>query len=127
MLRFGIRGGAQVMLPSLLSAGLTLALLVATGTSLNLFHLLGLLLVLGLAVDYGVIFAEYGTSEATALFAVLLSVLTTVIAFGLMVTSSAPPLRALGASVSLGIVLALVFSPLSCLSSKPRDSNARLP
>ncbi len=124
MLRFGARNGVQVMLPSLLSAGLTLACLVASGTSLNLFHLLGLLLVLGLAVDYGVIFAEYGTSEATALFAVLLSVLTTVIAFGLMVTSSAPPLRALGASVSLGIVLALVFSPLSCLSSKSRDHNA---
>ena len=127
MLRFGIANGARVMLPSLLSAGLTLAALVASGESLNMFHLLGLLLVLGLAVDYGVIFAENGTSEATALFAVVLSVLTTVMAFGLMVTSSAPPLRALGASVSLGIVLAMVFSPLSCLTSKARESSAKLP
>ncbi|HTF91211.1 MAG TPA: MMPL family transporter [Planctomycetota bacterium] len=127
MLRFGFVDGARVILPSLLSAGLTLALLAATGTSLNLFHLLGLLLVLGLAVDYGVIFAENGTSEATALFAVVLSVLTTVTAFGLMVTSSAPPLRALGASVSLGIVLAMAFSPLSCLTNQARASKPRLP
>lgn len=125
LIRFGPINGLRVMLPSLLSAGLTLAILVATGTDLNLFHLLGLLLVLGLAVDYGVIFAENGTSEATALFAVLLSVLATVMAFGLMVTSSAPPLRSLGASVSLGVVLALVFSPLACLSSPAREAGAK--
>ncbi|HUR28002.1 MAG TPA: hypothetical protein VM509_07440, partial [Planctomycetota bacterium] len=122
--RFGFANGARVMLPSVLSAGLTLALLAASGATLNLFHLLGLLLVLGLAVDYGVIFAEKGTSEATALFAVVLSVLTTVMAFGLMVTSSAPPLQSLGASVSIGIVLAMLFAPLSCLTGRLRERSA---
>jgi predicted exporter len=123
MVRFGWRDGVLVMLPSLLSFGLTLGMLGLCGVELNLFHLLGLLLVLGLAVDYGVIFAERGTSEATALFAVTLSVLTTVAAFGLMVTSSAPPLRALSESVSIGIVLALLFSPLACLSPRTRASS----
>jgi predicted exporter len=126
VLRFGPANGLRVMLPCVLSAGLTLFLLSLDGSSLTLFHLLGLLLVLGLAVDYGVIFAEHGTSEATALFAVLLSVLTTVMAFGLMSTSLAPPLWALGESVSLGIVLAFLFSPLSSLSASrsagPRGS-----
>jgi predicted exporter len=127
LVRFGLRSGVRVMLPSLFSAGLTLAILSACGIHLNLFHMLGLLLVLGLSVDYGVIFAEKGTSEATTLFAVVLSVVTTVIAFGLMLWSSAPPLRALGASVSLGIVLALIFAPLACTRARSRpasDTNA---
>lgn len=122
VLRFGLSRGLRVMLPCLLSAGLTLGLLAVGGAELNLFHLLGLLLVLGLAVDYGVFFAENGTSEATTLFALALSVITTVMAFGLMVSSSAPPLQSLGASVSISIVLALIFSPLACPSPPPSST-----
>jgi predicted exporter len=123
--RFRVLAGVRVMLPSLLSAGLTLGILSLGGAELNLFHVLGLLLVLGLAVDYGVIFGENATSEATTLFAVALSVLTTVTAFGLMVTSSAPPLRSVGASVSIGIVLALLFSPLAAPGARAITGRAR--
>jgi predicted exporter len=110
-LRFGVARGLRVFLPAVLASTATLLLLRACGVELTLFHLLGLLLVLGLAVDYGTFLAESGAEGSTTMLALSLSAVTTVLAFGLMVFSSAPPLRALGASVALGITLSLILAP----------------
>ncbi len=111
MLRFGPRAGVRTILPALVSAGTTLAVLSAFGVPLSLFHVLGQLLVLGLAVDYGAFLAEDRASAETTFEALMLSAWVTVIAFGAMACSSAPPIRDLGASVSVGIILALALSP----------------
>lgn len=110
-LRFGIAHGTRVFLPAALASALTLLVLAACGVELTLFHLLGLLLVLGLAVDYGTFLAESDVAGATTMLALSLSTLTAMFAFGLMMFSSAPPLVAIGASVSLGITLSLFLAP----------------
>jgi len=111
LVRFGVGAGIRVMLPAVIAAGGALALLSACGVDLSVFHALGLLLVLGLAVDYGAFLAESGVRGSTTMQALALTTATTVVAFGAMTLSSAPPLRAIGSSVALGISLALVLAP----------------
>lgn len=110
-LRFGPARGLRVFAPAALASALTLLALAACGAELTLFHLLGLLLVLGLAVDYGTFLAESDVEGATTMLALSLSAVTTIVAFGLMMFSSAPPLVAIGSSVSLGIALSLLLAP----------------
>lgn len=109
--RFGLVAGLQVLLPACIAAGFTLWILVLCGVGLTLFHVLGLLLVLGLAVDYGAFLAESGADSSATMLALALSALTTIVAFGLMAASSAPPLQAIGVSVAIGIALALLLAP----------------
>ena len=113
LLRFGFAHGLRVMLPAVLSASATLVGLHLCGADLTLFHLLGLLLVLGLAVDYGAFVAESGVEVSTTMLALVLSTVTAGLAFGWMAFSSAAPLRAIGTSVSLGLVAALMLAPFA--------------
>jgi predicted exporter len=99
--------------PALLAATATLALLSIAGVPLSLLHLLGVLLVLCLGVDYGIFLVEssHGSDEddAASLLSVVIDCLTTLMSFGLLSASSFPALSALGISTSLGICLSLLL------------------
>ena len=94
--------------PAILGALATAALIAASGTPLNLIHLLGLLLILSLAADYGIFLVESDGDEladASSLLSVSLAALTTLFSFGLLSLSSFPALRALGAATGIGVAL----------------------
>ena len=78
---------------------LTLATLGLLHEPLNLFHVLSLLLVLGLGVDYAIILREGRSHQAV--LAVFLSMTTTLISFGLLGFSSVPFVRSIGITVAL--------------------------
>jgi predicted exporter len=105
---------AVAMLPALLAAGTTAAVVSLGGQPLNLVHLFGLLLILGMGVDYGVFLAESARSGepvgATAL-GLILSCTTSVLGLGLLALSSNPGLRALGATTAVGVVSSLLLGP----------------
>jgi predicted exporter len=120
---------AIALLPALLAAGATAGLISLAGVPLNLVHLFGLLLVLGMGVDYGVFLAESARQQepvgATAL-GLLLSCTTSVLGLGLLALSSNPGLRALGVTTAVGVVSSLLLGPavLSLLAprTKPEAS-----
>jgi len=94
--------------PAILGALATAALIAASGTALNVIHLLGLLLILSLAADYGIFLVESDGDEqadASALLSVSLAALTTLFSFGLLSLSSFPALRALGVATGIGVAL----------------------
>lgn len=99
--------------PAVLGAVTTLALLALAGTGLSLLHLLGVLLVLCLGVDYGIFLVESrragGHDDAASLVSVAIDCLTTLLSFGLLAASSFPALSALGTSTSVGICLSLLL------------------
>ena len=80
---------------------------------MSLLHLLGVLLVLCLGVDYGIFLVEssHGSHEddAASLLSVVVDCLTTLLSFGLLAASSFPALSALGTSTSLGVCLSLLL------------------
>jgi predicted exporter len=107
-----------VAAPALLAGASTLAVFALLGIPINLLHLLGLLLVLSIGVDYAIFLAESearGTEAAVTLSSLILECASTVLSFGLLAASSFPALRALGATTGLGVILSLVLAPVLLL------------
>jgi len=100
--------------PAVLAAGTALALIALSGATIGILHVVALLLILSMGVDYGVFLAESrgdpGGFEAT-LLSVLVACLSTVLAFGLLAMSSSPALHAIGLTVGLGVLLSLLLAP----------------
>ena len=114
--RYGYGGAAAMLLPAVGGGALALALLAWAGVPINLFHVLALLLVMGMGSDYTIFLREARSAEAPALLAVVLATLTAVLSFGLLGFSSTPFLRAIGLvqalGVSFAVILALALRPL---------------
>jgi predicted exporter len=83
--------------------------------SVNLFHLVSLLLVAGLAVDYSLFLNRPATDEADrvrTLLSVSVGAGSTFAMFGFLALSAIPALQAIGLTVTLGILCAYVLSLL---------------
>jgi len=109
----GARKALQVMLPVYAAIAMTVACLMLFGIALSLFHLVSLLLVLGIGLNYSLFFsrAEPGTdSEQGTSLALSVCFLTTFAAFGCLATSRIPVLSAIGLTVTLGCALSLLNS-----------------
>lgn len=105
----------RILLPPLLASIFTLAILVQIQHSVNLFHLMALILVLGIGLDMGIFLTETSGAHQTWL-AVTLSALTSLLAFGLLALSKTPVLHHFG----LTVLLALVFTwLLAAVMRKP--------
>lgn len=107
----------RVLLPMALTTVMILAVLRACGVELNLFHLVALILAAGLGLDYALFFDHAGDGRADqlrTLHALIVCSLMTVLVFFLLALSSIPVLRAIGVTVTLGVlgnfVLALLVS-----------------
>lgn len=108
-------GLARVLFPMALAALSDLALLVAAGERISLFHLVALLMVLGAGVDYSLFFnrpeSDPGAARRT-LHALLVCAFSTVTVFGILAGSELPVLRAIGATVAIGVSASLLFAML---------------
>ena len=103
--RLGLRTAA---LP-LLATGLAFGLLALRGETFGLFHLLGALLGVCLADDYAHFAHADDPAYPQARAAIRLSGLTTAASFAVLMTSAIPAVSALGATVALIVIFALVF------------------
>ncbi|WP_203143244.1 MMPL family transporter [Marinobacter mangrovi] len=92
----------RVMGPPMVAGLLVAGVLSHLGEGLNLFNVLALLLVLGIGLDMG-IFLRESDSSPHIWVAVLLSLLTSLLAFGLLVLSETPILHHFGLTVLLGL------------------------
>ena len=114
-----VKGALRVVLPGWASLLVTLGLLSALGVELNLLHLIALVLVLAMGVDYGIFLADTGRGEAAppALLGIVVACLSTVLSFGLLGLSSMPALRAIGQTVALGVCANALLAPLVAAAS----------
>jgi predicted exporter len=106
---------SRVLAPMALTTLLILAVLRGLGVELNLFHLVSLILAAGLGLDYALFFDHAGDDRAEqlrTLHAVIVCSLTTLMVFALLALSSIPVLRAIGATVALGVVFNFVLALL---------------
>lgn len=113
---FGLRDvgrTVRAILPAASAIGLTLAFLSATGVSLSLFHILALLLVAGIGVDYALFFNTFrGTQKDLVqnLRAIALCNATTISVFSVLAASSTLVLSAIGSTVAIGAGLSFAFT-----------------
>jgi predicted exporter len=96
--------------PALLACIATVGALVAMGTSLTILHVMSLLLVVSLGVDFGIFFVDTTASleeAARTMVSILTASITTILSFGLLGLSHSPGLAALGVTVTLGVTFSL--------------------
>ncbi len=118
--RYGPRNGAATLLPTLLASGLALAIYGYLGQALTLFGLMGLMLVLGVGVNYAIFVVEAGDRAPAPFAGVLLSAATTMLSFGLLSLSSMPALRHFGLVLLIGVFASVALAPLALTLWKPR-------
>jgi predicted exporter len=114
----------RVLAPMALTTVLLVGILQATGVSLTLFHLIALILAAGLGLDYALFFehaADDRVEQRRTLHALLVCSASTLMVFALLATSSLPVLRALGLTVSLGVICNFV---LALLLTRPSVTHA---
>ena len=118
--RYGARSALALLAVPVGASLTTLALFGLLGLSVNLLNVLGLLLLLGVGVDYAVFLRESRTAQASAMLAVLLSAISTVLAFGMLGFSATPFIRSLGLTLLMGISLSFAYA---WLASPPAASD----
>jgi predicted exporter len=114
----------RVVAPMAMTTLLILAVLQGLGISLNLFHLIALVLAAGLGVDYALFFEsveEDPLEQRRTLHAVLVCSLSTLMVFALLSLSTMPVLRAIGVTVALGVISNFV---LALLLTRPARGGA---
>jgi predicted exporter len=105
----------RVVTPMGLSTLMTLALLHAAGISLNLFHLIALVLAAGLGLDYGLFLERSSVDPAAhrrALHAVTICATAACVVFAVLGSSTLPVLRSIGITVVLGVASNFLLSQL---------------
>lgn len=102
--------GLRILIPMSLSALLGLAV-AANCCGITVFHLLAVLLVVGIALDTGIFYREMGLNGESWLAATLSSA-TSVLAFGLLSLSQVPILHQFGVVVLTGILCSWLLTPL---------------
>jgi predicted exporter len=112
----------RVLLPPAAASVATLAALGWLGLPLQLFHVLALMLILGLGVDYGIFLREEpDRRDRFAWLAVGLSAVSALLAFGLLALSQTPPLHAFGLTMLIGMAVVWLIAP--CTASGNGFSN----
>ncbi|ODP32536.1 MMPL family transporter [Pandoraea sp. ISTKB] len=127
-LRYGWRGAVATLSPTLLAIAAVFATFGYLGIPLTLFAQMGLMLVLGVGVNYAIFLREgerrAGEDErmtAIAVAGTLMSAATTLLSFGLLAFSSMPSLHAFGLTLTTGIALSLLLAPYSLRFSEHRS------
>ncbi|WP_037446808.1 MMPL family transporter [Skermanella stibiiresistens] len=108
-----VRSLAAAVLPLAAAVVITTAILTALGQQLSIFHLVGLLLVVGVGSNYSLLFERPEPSPALrerTVASVTIANLCTVIGFGALSFSSIPVLHGIGLTVAIGAFLSLVFA-----------------
>jgi predicted exporter len=111
----------RVLAPTAAASVLTLAILGLAGQHLQLFHVLALMLLLGVGVDYGIFMQEdRERADVAPWLAVGLSAASTLLSFGLLALSGTPALRAFGLTMLCGTALVWIAAPCFTVIAKER-------
>jgi len=116
LLAFGLRNARavlQVVLPVALALLISAAILQGLGQRLTVFHLIAMLLVMGIGLNYSLFFDRPEADlllRRRLLFALYVTCATTLLAFVTLAFSSNPVLHAIGLTVSVGAAAAFLTS-----------------
>jgi predicted exporter len=112
-MRYGLRRAAILLVPPVFAGLAALIIISVLGQTLNLFNFLAMILVLGIGIDFTLFIAEARHEHVGTIFAITLSALTTMLAFGLLALSSTYAVHSFGLTVLIGIACAYLLSPLA--------------
>jgi len=112
------RALVQVVVP-MLTTLTTLSVLAILGVDITLFHVFGCYLILGLGMDYSIFSYVGGMHDRVSQRAIWLSVVTSLLSFGLLSLSSTPMVQAFGMTLLLGCLFNWLYAPLVATLKPP--------
>ncbi|MCU7853081.1 MAG: MMPL family transporter [Candidatus Thiodiazotropha sp. (ex Monitilora ramsayi)] len=119
-----LRQAIATLSPIALAILLTISLLRLTGEAMNLFHLISLMLVLGIGIDYSLFFSRKPHDQIernSTLHALGVCALSTISVFTILATSSIPVLHAIGVTVATGVSMSFLTTyTFSISASAPK-------
>ena len=119
--RYG-RATWRIVAPTAIASLATLALLGSVGAGLQLFHVLALMLLLGIGIDYGIFLQEhFSHRDAIAWVSVALSAINTLLSFGLLSLSKTPALQAFGLTMLIGTVALCLIVPCFAIAATDNE------
>jgi predicted exporter len=110
-----VKRALDVLLPLAAAVAVTCAVFTIGDRQLTMFHLIGLLLVVGVGSNYSLFFERetlVRTDRELTVVSVVLCNFSTIVGFGLLSWARAPVLSAIGGTVALGAFLSLVFAAI---------------
>ena len=108
-----LKASLQVLLPAIVSVAFMLGFWGLSGYPLSILHLLGLLLVVAISVDYGIFFYENRADDMKLTYqAIVISALTTIMAFMSLALAENPALQVLAWTIAPGVLLGFLLCPL---------------
>jgi len=113
-----LRPAVAAFFPSVLVSLILLGGFAALRVETNLLHVIGLVMVLGMGVDYGVFVVDTAADPeemGITMLSTFLGSITTVLTFGVLAFSRHPALQALGVTIGIGILLSFLLAPLALL------------
>lgn len=113
-----------IMLPVTIGLLSGLAMPILLGAAINVFHLLALLLVLGMGLDYSLFFnrtTDNILERKQHLHAISISALTTSAAFSVLAFSPVPVMAAMGQTVASGVLMCFISALLLSSSTITND------
>ena len=116
---YGIKKAAGIIASPLLGALFSICLISLFGIKINMFHLLGVFLIIGFTLDYSIFRANGSEKSKDAVF---LSCASTAFSFFLLSFTSFQLISSLGMTVFLGIVTSYILS-LFMIKSKNEKQN----
>ena len=122
-----LRPALAAFFPSVLVSLILLGSFAGLGVETSLLHVVGLVMVLGMGVDYGVFVvdsAAHPEEMGVTMLSTFLGSITTVMTFGVLALSQHPALRALGVTIGVGILLSFLLAPLALLLLPDRSRAA---
>lgn len=114
----------RVLLPPVLAVAVSLGLQVWFGEQLNLFHILSVLLIIGIGIDYSLFFnrsASDARDRQQNMHGVVVSASSTFAAFGILAVSEIPVMAAIGLTIAIGVLACFIFSLF--LAKKQNNQN----
>lgn len=123
-----LRQALAILLPIALAILLTTSLLRLMGEAMNLFHLISLMLVLGIGIDYSLFFSRKSHDQKEknhTLHALGVCALSTISVFTILATSSIPVLHAIGLTVAIGVSMSFLTTYTFSSSTTVPKEDAR--
>lgn len=113
IIRYGFKQSLRVFTPSLMTFLLTISIFSLFSIEINMMHILALILVLALGVDYSILLAESVSNPLVTCISISLSAATTILSLGMLSLSMIPALKSIGLTILIGISLSIFLSPLA--------------
>ncbi len=107
------RDSLRIVRAPILACLLALSVFGYAQIPVNFFAIAGLILTLGIGIDYALFFKDSRTHADSTALSVILSAVTTLVSFGTLSLSGFAPVSVFGLMVLLGISACFLFSPFA--------------